>query len=47
MVADEDLKPYKYTLRKNPRLLTVDNYVLLPVNKNVRLLVTSADVIHS
>jgi heme/copper-type cytochrome/quinol oxidase subunit 2 len=29
------------------RLLTVDNYLVLPVNTSIRLLVTSNDVIHS
>lgn len=40
MVADKDLKPGQ------PRLLTVDNPVVVPVNKNVHVLVTAADVIH-
>ncbi len=30
-----------------PRLLSVDNEVVVPVNKNVRILVTAADVIHA
>jgi cytochrome c oxidase subunit 2 len=41
MVADEDLKPGQ--LRK----LAVDNQLVLPVGKNIRILTTSADVIHS
>ncbi len=41
MVAAEDLKPGQ------PRLLTVDNEVVLPVDTNVRVLVTSEDVIHN
>ncbi|QTL01760.1 cytochrome c oxidase subunit II [Aquabacter sp. L1I39] len=41
MVADKDLKPGQ------PRLLAVDNEVVVPVNKNVRIQVTAADVIHS
>ncbi|MEP9350339.1 cytochrome c oxidase subunit II [Xanthobacter sp. KR7-225] len=41
MVATKDLKPGQ------PRLLTVDNEVVVPVNKNVRVQVTAADVIHS
>lgn len=40
-VLDEDLKPGQL------RLLDVDNQVVLPVGKNVRILTTSADVIHS
>lgn len=41
MVAKEDLKPGQ------PRLLQVDNPVVLPVDTNVRLLMTSDDVIHN
>jgi cytochrome c oxidase subunit 2 len=41
MVADADLKPGQ------PRLLAVDNEVVVPVNKIVRIQATAADVIHS
>jgi cytochrome c oxidase subunit 2 len=41
LVQDEDLKPGQ------PRLLTADNELVLPVGKNVRILMTSGDVIHS
>jgi cytochrome c oxidase subunit 2 len=41
LVQDKDLKPGQ------PRLLTVDNEVVVPVGKVVRVLVTGADVIHS
>jgi len=41
LVQDKDLKPGQ------PRLLTVDNELVVPVNKVVRVLVTGADVIHS
>src|SRR5580658_9686295 len=41
MVAETDLKPGQ------PRLLTVDNEMVVPVNKVVHVLVTGADVIHS
>jgi cytochrome c oxidase subunit 2 len=41
LVRDEDLKPGQ------PRLLTVDNEVVVPVDKVVRLQITGADVIHS
>ena len=41
IVEDKDLKPGQ------PRLLTVDNQLVLPVGKKVRILATSADVIHS
>jgi cytochrome c oxidase subunit II len=40
-VADKDLKPGQQ------RLLTVDNELVVPVNKIVHVLVTGADVIHS
>jgi cytochrome c oxidase subunit II len=40
-VADKDLKPGQ------PRLLTVDNEMVVPLNKIVHVLVTGADVIHS
>ena len=41
LVPDKDLKPGQ------PRLLTVDNELVVPVNKVVHVLVTGADVIHS
>jgi cytochrome c oxidase subunit 2 len=41
MVQTKDLK------KGQPRLLAVDNPVYLPINTNIRLLMTSADVIHS
>jgi cytochrome c oxidase subunit II len=41
MVADKDLKSGQ------PRLLTVDKEMVVPVNKVVHVLVTGADVIHS
>lgn len=41
IVADKDLKPGQ------PRLLTADNDMVVPVNKVVHVLVTGADVIHS
>jgi cytochrome c oxidase subunit II len=41
MVAEKDLKPGQ------PRLLTVDNELVVPVNEVVHVLVTGADVIHS
>ncbi len=41
MVQEKDLKPGE------PRLLTVDNEMVVPVNKVVHVLVTGADVIHS
>ena len=41
MIAEKDLKAGQ------PRLLAVDNEVVVPVNKTVRIQVTAADVIHS
>jgi cytochrome c oxidase subunit II len=41
MVPDDKLRPGQ------PRLLIADNPLVLPVNKNIRILVTSGDVIHS
>jgi len=41
IVGDKDLKP------DQPRLLTVDNELVVPVNKIIHVLVTGADVIHS
>jgi cytochrome c oxidase subunit 2 len=41
IVPDKDLKP------DQPRLLAVDNELVVPVNKVVRVLVTGFDVIHA
>jgi cytochrome c oxidase subunit 2 len=41
MVAEKDLKPGQ------PRLLAVDNQMVVPVNKVIRVQVTGADVIHA
>jgi cytochrome c oxidase subunit 2 len=41
MVATKDLKPGQ------PRLLAVDNEIVVPVNKNIRVQVIGADVIHA
>jgi len=41
MIPDDQLKPGQL------RLLTVDNEMVVPVGKNIRILTTSADVIHS
>lgn len=41
MLEEDELQPGQ------PRLLSVDNEVVVPVNKVVRLLVTASDVIHS
>jgi cytochrome c oxidase subunit 2 len=41
MLQDKDRKP------DQPRLLAVDNEIVVPVNKTVRMQVTAADVIHA
>jgi cytochrome c oxidase subunit II len=41
IVQQKDLK------QDQPRLLTVDNEMVVPINKNVHVLTTGADVIHS
>jgi cytochrome c oxidase subunit 2 len=41
MIEDKDLKPGQL------RLLDVDNRVIVPVNTTIKVLVTSADVLHS
>ncbi|MCF6198177.1 MAG: cytochrome c oxidase subunit II [Hyphomicrobiaceae bacterium] len=46
MLRDDDNKPIKGP-DNAPRTLAVDNYVVVPVNKNVELLITASDVIHA
>lgn len=41
IVEDNELKPGQ------PRLLATDNDVVVPVNKNIHILVTATDVLHS
>ena len=41
MLQDKDRKP------EQPRLLAVDNEIVVPINKVVHLIVTASDVIHS
>jgi heme/copper-type cytochrome/quinol oxidase subunit 2 len=41
MIGDDDLSKGSF------RLLEVDNRVVVPVNTHVRVLITSADVLHS
>ncbi|MEC9369625.1 MAG: cytochrome c oxidase subunit II [Pseudomonadota bacterium] len=41
MLEEKELKPGQ------PRLLSVDNEVVVPVNKNVHVLVTASDVLHN
>ena len=50
---NEDLSFVSYLIPENelkegePRLLTVDNRLVLPVNKNIHVLITAGDVLHS
>ena len=41
MIEDQDLEPGQ------PRLLTVDNEIVVPVNKVVKVLITANDVLHA
>ena len=41
MIEDKDLKA------NQPRLLSVDNEVIVPVNKNIKVLITANDVLHA
>ena len=41
MIEEKDLKP------NQPRLLTVDNEIYVPVNKVVRVMITAKDVLHA
>ena len=41
MIQDEDLQ------KDDIRLLTVDNPLVLPANKNIQILITAGDVLHS
>ena len=41
MIEEKDLKPGQ------PRLLAVDNEVVVPVNKVVKVLITANDVLHA
>ena len=41
MIEEEDLKPGQ------PRLLSVDNEIVVPVNKVVKVLITANDVLHA
>ncbi len=46
MLRDDDDKPIDGP-NGEPKVLAVDNFVVVPVNKNVELLVTASDVIHN
>jgi len=47
MLEDKDIEQARREGRNLPRLLAVDNEVVVPVNKVVHVLVTSQDVIHN
>ena len=47
MLADDDLKEARAAGQSAPRLLAVDNEVVVPVGKVVHVLVTASDVIHN
>nr|YP_011009660.1 cytochrome c oxidase subunit II [Hygia bidentata]WPV77652.1 cytochrome c oxidase subunit II [Hygia bidentata] len=44
---DSYMKPFNELLNNEFRLLDVDNRVILPMNTQIRVLVTAADVLHS
>jgi heme/copper-type cytochrome/quinol oxidase subunit 2 len=53
MLSDEELvellakKKNKETVITPVRLLTVDNFIYIPTKKNIRVLISSSDVLHS
>jgi len=47
MLSDEEVAEKVKTGIPTPRLLAVDNEIVVPLNKNVHVLVTSNDVIHN
>lgn len=47
MLSDDEVKEKAKTGIPTPRLLSVDNEIVVPVNKVVHVLVTSNDVIHN
>ena len=47
MLTDEEIKAAKAAGIPAPRNLAVDNEVVVPVNKNVHVLVTAGDVLHN
>jgi len=46
MLRDDDDKPIDGP-NGEPKVLAVDNFVVVPVNKNVEMLITASDVIHN
>ena len=47
ILSDDEIKEAKAAGLPAPRNLAVDNEVVVPVNKNVHVLVTAGDVIHN
>ena len=47
IIFDSNIKQEEDLLEGEPRLLAVDNQIVVPVNKSVRLLLTGGDVIHA
>jgi cytochrome c oxidase subunit II len=47
MLKDEDTATLRAKGIDSPRLLAVDNEIVVPVNKNVHVLITAKDVIHN
>ena len=47
MLTDEEIKEARAAGLPAPRNLAVDNEVVVPVNKNVHVLVTASDVLHN
>ena len=46
MLRDDDNNPIDGP-NGEPRVLAVDNFVVVPVNKNVEMLITASDVLHN
>lgn len=47
IIFDSNIIPEDELKEGQPRLLAVDNAVVVPVNKNIRLLLTGGDVMHA
>ncbi len=47
IIFDSNMKPDDMLEEGEPRLLAVDNPIVVPVNKNVRVQVTGGDVLHA
>jgi cytochrome c oxidase subunit 2 len=47
LACDREPQTHEWVKCREPRLLSVDNEMVVPVNKNVRVITTGNDVIHS